>query len=120
MSLTHEEVPIDFDPRWIEVLRQLKERFGKKPELETILFLVGINELGRVEQKFTKEQKQDLMHVAVCRLLSYAGYYRLAGWDDENWPLWEPVLELPAWSGVEQETAIKKGIIRYFEENTIA
>jgi len=117
MSLTLEQVPIDFDPRWIAVLRCIKERFGKKPELETILFLVGINELGRVEEKFTKEQKQDLMHVSVCRLLSYEGYYRLAGWDDEGWPMWEAATALPNMSAEEQEYALKKNIIRYFEEN---
>lgn len=119
MSLTHEDVPIDFDPRWIEVLRQMKERFGKKPELEAILFLIGMNELGRVEEKFTKEQKQDLMHVAVCRLLSQEGYYRLAGWDDEQWPMWEAAQALPPWSASEQETVLKKNIIRYFEENQL-
>ena len=116
MSLTHEEVPIDFDPRWIAVLRMMKERFGKKPELESVLFLIGINELGRIEEKFTKEQKQDLMHVAVCKLLSQEGFYRLAGWDDEGWPLYEAAQELPAWSATEQETRIKTNIIKYFED----
>jgi hypothetical protein len=119
MSLTHEELPIDFDPRWIEVLKRMKDQFGKKPELETILFLIGINELGKVEEKFTKEQKQDLMHVAVCRLLSFDGYYRLAGWDDDHWPMWEAAKELPPWSAGEQEEVIKKNIIRYFEENNL-
>ncbi len=116
MDLTHEEIPIDFDPKWVAVLRVMRDRFGKKPELESILFLIGINELGRVEEKFSKEQKQDLMHVAVCRLLSYDGFYRLAGWDDEDWPLWEAAAELPAWTATEQEVRIKKNIIRYFEE----
>lgn len=116
MSLTHEEIPIDFDPRWLAVLRMMKERFGKKPELESILFLIGINELGRLEDKFTKEQKQDLMHVAVCKLLSREGYYRLAGWDDDNWPLYEATQKLPDWTAAEQEVLIKQSIIRYFEE----
>ena len=46
------------------------ERFGKKPDLEAILFLIGMQEYGQLKDKFTKEQKQDLMHVAVCLLLS--------------------------------------------------
>ncbi len=119
MSLTHEEIPIDFDPRWIAVLQRLRDQFGKKPELETILFLIGMNELGKVEDKFSKEQKQDLMHIAVCRLLSADGYYRLAGWDDDQWPMWEATKELPAWSAAEQEIIIKQHIIRYFEENKL-
>lgn len=119
MDLTHEEIPIDFDPRWLSVLRTMRDRFGKKPELEAMLFLIGINELGRLEDKFTKEQKQDLMHVAVCRLLSNDGYYRLAGWDDDQWPLWEATTALPKWTGAEQEIIIKKNIIRYFEEHQL-
>lgn len=116
-ELTREELPIDFDPRWIAVLQQMKSRFGKKPELEAILFLIGMNELGRIIEKFTKEEKQDLMHVAVCRLLSNDGYYQLAGWDDDNWPLWEATGALPAWTAEEQERVIKLNVIKYFEEN---
>lgn len=118
-GLTREELPIDFDPRWIAVLRQMKDRFGKKPELEAILFLIGMNELGRLIEKFTKEEKQDLMHVAVCKLLSYDGFYRLAGWDDDNWPMWEATENLPQWSNDDQERVIKLNIIRYFEENNL-
>ncbi|MBK7444338.1 MAG: hypothetical protein IPL12_19905 [Bacteroidetes bacterium] len=118
-ALTREELPIDFDPRWIAVLKQMKERFGKKPELEAVLFLIGMNELGRLIEKFTKEEKQDLMHIAVCKLLSYDNYYRFAGWDDDNWPMWEVVGVLPQWDTGEQERVIKLNIIRYFEENKI-
>ncbi|MBK9454955.1 MAG: hypothetical protein WBP31_00540 [Chitinophagales bacterium] len=118
-ALTREELPIDFDPRWLAVLRQMKEQFGKKPELEAVLFLIGMNELGRVIEKFTKEEKQDLMHIAVCKLLSYDGFYRFAGWDDDNWPMWEAAENLPQWANEDQERAIKLNIIRYFEENNI-
>ena len=45
--------------------------------MEAILFLIGIQEVGDFRTKFTKEQKQDLMHVAVCSLLSPSGYYEL-------------------------------------------
>lgn len=118
-KLTHEEVPIDFDPRWIELLHQFKNRFGKKPELETMLFLIGINEVGKVAEKYSKEEKQDLMHVAVCRLLSMNGYFIYAGVDDDGWPQWEPVKELPPMQADQQEVLLKKNIIKYFEENQL-
>ncbi len=118
-KLTNEELPVDFDPKWINVLQILKEKFGKKPELESILFLIGMNELGRVEDKFTKEQKQDLMHIAVCKLLSYNGVYKMAGWDDEGWPMWETINQLPEMSAMQQEEILKRNIIHYFEENKI-
>ncbi len=116
-QLTHEEVPVDFDPRWINVLQRIRDQFGKKPELETILFLIGINELGKVNEKFTKEEKQDLMHIAVCKLLSLRGYYRFAGIDDDGWPQWEPSKILPELTHEAQERMLKESIIQYFEEN---
>ncbi len=116
-KLTHEDVPIDFDPRWIQLLHRFKEQFGKKPELETILFLIGINEVGKVAEKYSKEEKQDLMHVAVCKLLSMSNYFKYAGIDDDGWPQWEPVKELPPMTNEEQEILLKKNIILYFEAN---
>lgn len=114
-----DQVPVDFDPDWIRVLQRLKNQFGKKPDLEAILFLIGINELGRVGSKFSKEQKQDLMHIAVCRLLSDEGYYRFEGYDDEGWPQWEARRELPVMNAVEQEAWLKRKVITYFENKEI-
>ena len=65
----------DLQTRWWNLEAKLVEKFGKKPDLESILFLIGIQEFGQMREKFTKEQKQDLMHVAVCSLLSQSGYY---------------------------------------------
>jgi hypothetical protein len=58
----------------------------KKPDNGNVLFLIGIQEFGGSQEKFTKEQKQDLMHVAVCSLLMQSGYYEIEGYDVDNWP----------------------------------
>ena len=76
----------DLQTRWWNLEAKLVERFDKKPDLETILFLIGIQEFGGIKEKFTKEQKQDLMHVAVCKVLSQSGYYILEGHDPDGWP----------------------------------
>ena len=60
----------DLQQRWWNLEAKLVERFGKKPDTETILFLIGLQETGFVVEKLTKEQKQDLMHVAICTVLS--------------------------------------------------
>ncbi|MEJ7673027.1 MAG: hypothetical protein WKF59_10015 [Chitinophagaceae bacterium] len=60
----------DLQLRWWKLEEKLMEKFGKKPDMEAILFLIGIQEFGNIRNKFSKEQKQDLMHVAVCSLLS--------------------------------------------------
>ncbi len=76
----------DLQTRWWALEAKLVERFGKKPDLETLLFLIGLQETGFMKEKITKEQKQDLMHVAVCTLLMPSGYYEMEKKDEEGWP----------------------------------
>ena len=60
----------DFAIRWYHVRNRIKEEFGKRPDLNAILYIIGMNEVGIVKEKWEKEEKLNLMHVAVCRLLS--------------------------------------------------
>ena len=107
----------DFQSRWWALEAKLAERFGKKPDLEAILFLIGIQELGQMKDKFTKEQKQDLMHVAVCSLLSHSGYYELERKDEDGWPHFRQLKPMPAMSMTEQENFLKDHILLYFENH---
>ena len=107
----------DLQSRWWRLEEKLVERFGKKPDLEGILFLIGIQELGQLRDKFTKEQKQDLMHVAVCTVLSSSGYYQREGSDDEGWPHFRQLKEVPSMALPEQEAFIKDHVLLYFQLN---
>ena len=107
----------DVQTRWWALEAKMVERFGKKPDMETILFLIGIQEFGDIKSKFTKEQKQDLMHVAVCALLAQSGYYELEGIDSEGWPHFKQLLELPQFNMIEQENFLKDHVLLYFESN---
>ena len=108
----------NFEARWKNVETMLQERFGKLPDMEGILFLIGINELGKMpaRKKWTKEQKQDLMHIAVCKLLSQHGYYRFAGNDEDGWPHYEEVKPVSAAGLQAQEHLLKESVIEYFEQ----
>ena len=107
----------DLQQRWWNLEAKLVERFGKKPDLETMLFLIGVQEFGDIREKFTKEQKQDLMHVAVCNLLSESGYYELEKVDEDGWPHFKQLKPLPSLSMIEQENFIKDHVLLYFEKN---
>lgn len=107
----------NFEERWIQVEFMLRERFGKVPDMEAILFLVGVNELGGIPaKKFTKEQKQDLMHVAVCSLLSRRGYYEFIARDDDGWPHYDQLKPVEAEGLQTQERILKECVIEYFDE----
>jgi len=107
----------DLQQRWWNLEARLAERFGKKPDLETVLFLIGLQETGFIKEKITKEQKQDLMHVAVCSLLSPSGYYELEQTDAEGWPHFRQLRAMPDMNTIEQENFLKDHILLYFEEH---
>ncbi|MET0635939.1 MAG: hypothetical protein ABWZ25_07910 [Chitinophagaceae bacterium] len=109
----------DLQQRWWNLEAKLVERFGKKPDMETILFLIGIQEFGHIRDKFTKEQKQDLMHVAICQLLTPSGYYELERTDEEGWPHYRQIKQMPDMDPIAQENFLKDHVLLYFEEHGI-
>jgi len=113
----------NMEQRWLDVENMLTERFGKKPDMEGILFLIGVNELDPSRLpviKFTKEQKQDLMHVAICTLLAPGGYYEMESVDEDGWPHFKQLKPMPDMNTFEQENFLKDHILLYFEENDFA
>lgn len=106
----------DLQQRWWNLEAKLAERFNKKPDMEAILFLIGMQETGFMQQKITKEQKQDLMHVAICTLLVPGGYYTLEEYDKEGWPHFKQVKELPVMDLQTQENFLKDYVLMYFSE----
>jgi hypothetical protein len=107
----------DLQQRWWNLEAKMVERFSKKPDLETILFLIGIQETGMMKEKITKEQKQDLMHVAVCSLLSTSGYYEMESVDRDGWPHYKQLKAMPDMNAIEQENFIKDHVLLYFEKH---
>lgn len=108
---------LDFDRKWGALLSFLAKTIGKKPkDLNAVLFLIGVNELGKGRRRFSKEEKQDLMHIGICKVLSQLGYYELEGLDEDGWPHWKKVKNPPHLDFLEQEKLLKIQIIDYFEK----
>jgi hypothetical protein len=107
----------DIQQRWWKLEEKLMQRFDKKPDVESILFLIGIQELGDIRKKFTKEQKQDLMHIAICSVLSSSGYYELSHVDEDGWPHFKQLKPMPVMNPFEQEIYLKDHILLYFQNN---
>lgn len=107
---------LELDKRWHRLLLELEKTIGRKPkDLNGVLFIIGVQELGRGNRPFSKEEKQDLMHIGICRVLSPAGYYQLEGTDKDGWPHWKLIKKLPHFDLLEQEKLLKMHVIEYFE-----
>ncbi|MFY0591681.1 hypothetical protein [Roseivirga sp.] len=108
---------LELQRKWVKLMKTLGDTIGKRPkDLNSTLFLIGVQELGRGKQNFSKEEKQDLMHIAICKVLSYSGYYELEGLDKEGWPHWSPLKKLPRFDLLDQEKLLKMHVIEYFEK----
>ena len=111
---------LELERKWHSLLVVLQNTIGKKlTDLNSVLFLIGVQELGKGPQNFSKEEKQDLMHIAICKVLSLSGFYELEGLDETGWPHWKLVKTLPRFDLLEQEKLLKMHVIEYFE-NEIA
>jgi hypothetical protein len=105
----------DLQVRWWKLEEKLMERFEKKPDMEAVLFLIGIQEFGDIKAKFTKEQKQDLIHVAICSVLCASGFYELEGVDSDGWPHFKQLKHIEPMSMKEQEDFLKDHVLLYFQ-----
>lgn len=106
----------DHTTKWRRLTAELQAKFGKAMTMESLLFLIGVRELGSTPREFSKEEKVDLMHIALCRLLSASGYYELRGRDQDGWPHWEARNPLPHADMFSQEHLLREHILTYFEE----
>jgi hypothetical protein len=101
---------------WENLRLSLESQFGRKPDVQSIIFLIGHRELGQFRSKFNKGAKQDLIHVGVCTLLAKDGYYHFIARDEEGWPHFELNSSMPKLNSEEQERLLKKLILEYFKE----
>ncbi|WP_295181800.1 hypothetical protein [uncultured Christiangramia sp.] len=104
--------------RWQVLQTKLSNQFadGEILELDAIIYLIGVQELGQVHRKFKKDHKLDLMHIAICTLLEPYGYYEFDYYDEDSWPHFKMKEELPSLKAGEQSVLMKEAIVNYFME----
>ena len=107
--------------RWENLVNILSNQFsqGEDLDLDAIIYLVGVQELGKVHNKFKKDEKLNLMHIAICRLLEPYGYYEFDYVDQEGWPHYNIKEELPALRAGEQSVLMKEAIVNFFLEREV-
>lgn len=109
--------PAQVNFKWTELQNRIAQDFDTDvPDIKVMLFLIGVQELGQGPKKFSKRQKEELMHIANCKLFSKLGFYELEGLDQDGWPHWKVVNAIPNYTLLEQEMIIKSLIIDYFDE----
>lgn len=104
--------------RWELVVEKLSTQFadGEHLDLDAIIYLIGVQELGQLHTTFKKDHKLDLMHIAICKLLAPYGYYEFDFVDEDGWPHYKVLEQLPHLKAGEQSVLMKEAIVNYFVE----
>lgn len=104
--------------RWQLLVDKLSAKFSDNAplELDAIIYLVGVQELGQYQRTYKKDEKVNLMHIAICRLLEPYGYYEFDFFDNDGWPHYTIKEELPTLKAGEQTILMKEAIVNYFVE----
>ncbi len=112
---------IQLKERWEALVKQLSEQFsqGEDLDLDAIIYLIGVQELGKVHREYKKDEKLNLMHIAICRLLVPYGYYEFDYVDADGWPHYTVKEQLPALRAGEQSVLMKEAIVSYFVEREV-
>ncbi len=112
---------IQLKERWENLVEILSNQFsqGEDLDLDAIIYLIGVQELGKVHRQYKKDEKLDLMHIAICRLLEPYGYYEFDYVDKEGWPHYRVKEELPPLKAGEQSVLMKEAIVNYFLEKEL-
>ncbi len=112
---------IQLKERWENVVTILSNQFaeGDVLDLDAIIYLIGVQELGKVKRTFKKDEKIELMHIAICRLLEPYGYYEFEFFDNDGWPHYKVKEELPPLKAGEQSVLMKEAIVHYFLEREL-
>ena len=109
---------VDYKEQWLIIQERLSNQFadGDTLEVDAIVYLIGIQELGQGHRKFKKDEKINLMHIAVCKLFEPYGYYEFSHFDEQSWPHYTLQEELPMLKAGEQTVFLKRAIVNYFNE----
>ncbi len=111
---------MSFEQDWAKVEALMEKATGKKPDnTNQILLVIGIQELGRGPDNFSKEEKQDLLHIGTCAVFATGGYYKLTHEDKDGWPHYELVEKIPHAKLGQQDGLIRVHIIKYFKSLNI-
>ena len=102
--------------KWNNLKTKLSVDFSDNEiiDLDSIIFLIGLQELGQFQKRFNKQKKLEVIHIAVCKLLSDYGFYEFDHTDNDGWPHYKLIKKLPNLKAGEQTILMKKAIINYF------
>ena len=107
----------ELEKNWRETVKKIAGNFGEQMDLQSILFVIGLQELKIELGKLSKDQKIETIHVGICTILAPYGYYEPLGVYNDGWPHFKELKKIPNVNEKQQEEILKQAVIDYFESN---
>lgn len=104
----------ELDERLTAIAERLTRFFAPEgpADIPAMLFVAGLQTLGRPSGPLSREDKMALMHIGVCAVLEPYGYYRMTGRDADGYPQYELVRRVEASA---EGRILKEALIKYFD-----
>ena len=101
---------------WDKLVTWFEGEFKMEADVDAMLFLIGVQELGKGFEDFNKTQKMELIHIGICTVLSKDDYYQFSHKDKDGWPHYTLKKKIPFFRGQQQKDFIKKYLLEYFAD----
>ena len=103
----------DLDKKWSRLLDKLENQFDQEMTLKGVLYLIGVQELNLGIKQYEREEKVNVLHVAICKILTPFGFYKFDRIDEDGWPHYIELKAIKNLSENQQELLMKEAIIKY-------
>lgn len=112
-----EQWEIDFN--WLKIQHFVKSKFktDSLPKLDTVLFIIGVQELGVIRDNLTHEEKLGITTLGTITVLSREKYFEKKSIDEDGWPIYNQLKPYNPLSETERQNQLKVLINRYFNDN---
>ena len=101
------------DKKWSRLLEKLETQFDQEITLKGVLYLIGVQELNLGIKQYEREEKVDVIHVAICKILIPFGFYKFDRIDEDGWPHYIELKAIKNLSDSQQEVLMKEAVIKY-------
>jgi len=104
---------IDLEKKWDELLEELEALFDQEMTLKGVLYLIGVQELSLGIKQYERDEKANVLHVGICKILTPFGFYKFDRLDEDGWPHYIELKAIKNLSESQQELLMKEAVLKY-------
>lgn len=108
---------MDTDEKLRRISARIAEFFSPDSpvDVSAMLFVAGLQTLGRPMDNPSRDDKMALMHIGACAVLEPYGYYRMTGRDTDGYPQYELLKPVDA-AAASDGSLLKEALANYFAD----